>query len=212
MAEVFGGLSPAARPTGGRYLERLRLSGWATEPPADNLRSRRAYRVPYPRALRKKAMTNTQSSTLSTVDGSDPPRLGHVAIAARDAERAAEFYRELLDLRIVRRASNRLAGDAVLLSGDPVREDHELVFVTNPGASHIAFRVDTPEQLRAFYTRAKRQGLPIPYALDSGVAIGFFVRDPEGNTVEIYLARPQPRGDRPPVSDPGLIDELILGS
>ena len=86
------------------------------------------------------------------------------------------------------------------------------MFVTNPGANHIAFRVDTLEQLRVFYTRAKRQGLPIPYALDSGVAIGFFVRDPEGNAVEIYLARPQPRGDRPPVSDPGLIDELILGS
>jgi catechol-2,3-dioxygenase len=145
------------------------------------------------------------------MDASAPPRLGHVAITARDPERAAEFYRDLLDLRIVRQTSNPLAGDAVLLSGDRGREDHELVFVNNPGAGHVAFRVDTLEQLRAFYTRAKRQRLPIPYALDSGVALGFFVRDPEGNAVEIYLARPEPRNDRPPLSDPDLIDELILG-
>jgi catechol 2,3-dioxygenase len=155
-------------------------------------------------------MMNTPSSTLSAVDRSDPPRLGHVAITAGDPESAAEFYQELLDLRIVRQTSNPLAGDAVLLSGDPDREDHELVFVNNPGAGHIAFRVDTLEQLRAFYTRAKRQGLPIPYALDSGVALGFFVRDPEGNAVEVYLARRQARGDWPPLSDPDLIDELIL--
>ena len=84
------------------------------------------------------------------------------------------------------------------------------MFVSNPGAGHIAFRVDNLEQLRATYARAKRKGLPIPYALDSGVAIGFFVRDPDGNAVEIYLARPQPRNERPPLSDPDLIDELIL--
>jgi catechol-2,3-dioxygenase len=155
-------------------------------------------------------VTNTQASTRSATDGSHPPRLGHIAVAARDPERAAGFYRELLDVRVVRRTRNPMAGDAVLLSGDPVREDHELVFVSNPGAAHVAFRVDTLEQLRAVYTRAKRRGLPIPYALDSGVAIGFFVRDPEGNAVEIYLARPQPRNERPPLSDPDLIDELIL--
>ena len=144
------------------------------------------------------------------MDRSHPPRLGHIAITARDPERAAGFYRELLDLRVVRRTSNPVAGDAVLLSGDSVREDHELVFVSNPGAGHIAFRVDNLEQLRATYARAKRKGLPIPYALDSGVAIGFFVRDPDGNAVEIYLARPQPRNERPPLSDPDLIDELIF--
>ena len=155
-------------------------------------------------------MMNTPSSTLSAVDRSDPPRLGHVAITAGDPESAAEFYQELLDLRIVRQTSNPLAGDAVLLSGDPLREEHELAFVTNPGAGHIAFRVDNLEQLRATYARAKRKGLPIPYALDSGVAIGFFVRDPDGNAVEIYLARPQPRNERPPLTDPDLIDKLIL--
>ena len=142
---------------------------------------------------------------------SPAPRLGHLAINADDPERAAEFYRELLDLQIVREASNPLIGDAVMLSGDPVREDHELVLVTNRSAEHIAFRVETLEHLRTVYARAKRRGLQIPYALHSGVAVGFFVRDPEGNAVEIYLARSDQRTERPPLSDPDLIDELILG-
>jgi catechol-2,3-dioxygenase len=139
-----------------------------------------------------------------------PARLGHVAIRARDPERVADFYRELLDLQIVRQASNPLVGDAALLSGDPAREDHELVLVSNDNAQHIAFRVDSPEQLRTLYARAKRQGLQIPYALDSGVAVGFFVRDPEGNAVEVYLPRSGGRSDRPPLTDPDLIDHLIL--
>lgn len=139
-----------------------------------------------------------------------PARLGHVAIGVRDPERVADFYSELLDLQIVRQTSNPLVGDAALLSGDPGREDHELVLVANGNARHIAFRVDTLEQLRTLYTRARRNGLQIPYALDSGVAIGFFVRDPEGNAVEIYLARLDRRTARPPLSDPDLIDELIL--
>jgi catechol 2,3-dioxygenase len=142
---------------------------------------------------------------------SPAPRLGHLAINADDPERTAEFYRELLDLHIVRQTSNPLVGDAVLLSGDPVREDHELVLVSNRSAEHIAFRVQTLQQLRTVYSRARRLGLHIPYALDSGIAIGFFVRDPEGAAVEIYLPVAGRRHDKPPLTDPDLIDELILG-
>jgi len=111
-----------------------------------------------------------------------------------------ECYRDLLDLQIVRRTSNPLIGDAVLLSGDPADEDHELVLLTNRSAEHIAFRVHTLEQLR------------VPYALDSGIALSFFVRDPEDNAVEVYLARSQPRHDQPPLTDPDEIDELMLAA
>ena len=145
------------------------------------------------------------------MEPSSTPRLGHLAINADDPETAAEFYRELLGLKVVRQTSNPLIGDAVMLSGDPVREDHELVLVTHRSAEHIAFRVQTLEHLRTVYAGAKRQGLRIPYALDSGVAVGFFVRDPEGNAVEIYLVRRDRRSDRPPLTDPDLIDGLILG-
>jgi catechol-2,3-dioxygenase len=137
-------------------------------------------------------------------------RLGHVAISVRSPDRVAEFYRDLLGLQITRHGGNPLTGGAVLLSGDPAREDHELVLFTNRGAEHVAFRVATAERLRILYNRAEQHGLAIPYALDSSVALGFFLRDPEGNAVEIYLARRRPGRDRPPLTDPDEIDRLIL--
>jgi catechol-2,3-dioxygenase len=146
------------------------------------------------------------------MDNSTSPRLGHVAIAVRRPPAVAAFYRDLLGLQIVRNAGNSLSGDAVLLSSDPTREDHELVLFTNSDAEHIAFRVDAADQLRALHARAKQRGVQIPYALDSSVAVGFFIRDPEGNAVEIYLARSKPGHDRPLLSDPREIDRLILGS
>lgn len=139
------------------------------------------------------------------------PRLGHVALAASDPELVATFFGALLGMQIVRRASNPMIGDAVLLSGDPVREDHELVFHTGSAANHIAFRVDTLEQLRALYRQAKQLGRRIPYASDSGTAVRFFLRDPEGNGVEIYVAGGDPRRDTPLLTDPDEIERLILG-
>lgn len=56
----------------------------------------------------------------------------------------------------MRHGGNPLTGHAVVLSGDPAREDHELALFSNPGAEHVAFRVATVDQLRSLYDRAYR--------------------------------------------------------
>jgi catechol-2,3-dioxygenase len=141
-----------------------------------------------------------------------PPHVGHIARVTKDPHGLAEFYRDLLDLQIVREASNQIMGDAVLLSGRPNDEDHELVFVTEPEAIHTAFRVENLEILKAFYDRARARGIEVPYALDTGLARGFFVRDPDGNAIEIYAALDGERREAPPLADPDAIDRLIRGS
>jgi catechol-2,3-dioxygenase len=141
-----------------------------------------------------------------------PPHVGHIATSTRDPHGLAEFYRDLIGLQIVREASNQIMGDAVLLSGRPNDEDHELVFVSKPEAIHTAFRVDNIEILKAFYNRARASGIEVPYALDTGVARGFFVQDPDGNAIEIYAALDRRRRETPPLADPDAIDHLILGS
>jgi len=140
-----------------------------------------------------------------------PPHVGHIATVTRNPHGLAEFYRDLLDLQIVREASNQIMGDAVLLSGRPDDEDHELVFVTKPEAIHTAFRVDSLGILKAFYDRARARGIEVPYALDTGVARGFFVRDPDGSAIEIYAAADGQRRETPPLADPAGIDRLIRG-
>jgi catechol-2,3-dioxygenase len=149
------------------------------------------------------------------MDNSTPVRLGHVAIAVRGPRSVATFYRDLLDLEIDPCASTPLTGDAVLLSGDPAQEDHELALLSNRRAEHIAFRVSgvrqlKTRQLKTLYTRAWQRGLEIPHALDSSAAVGFFLRDPDGNAVEIYIARAAPGRSRPPLTDRQEIDRLIL--
>jgi catechol-2,3-dioxygenase len=141
-----------------------------------------------------------------------PPHVGHIATGTRDPHGLAEFYRDLIGLQIVREASNQIMGDAVLLSGRPNDEDHELVFVSKPEAIHTAFRVDNLEILKAFYNRARASGIEVPYALDTGLARGFFVRDPDGNAIEIYAALDRRRRETPPLADLDEIDHLILGS
>ena len=139
------------------------------------------------------------------------PPLGHAAITVGDPHDVASFYRDPLDLQTVRQANSPLTGDAVPLSGDPAQEDHELVLCRNPEARHVGFRVSSVHQLRSLYTIAKHRGLDIPYTLDSSVAVGFFLRDPEENALEIYLARSRPGRDRPPLTDSEEIDPLIRG-
>jgi catechol-2,3-dioxygenase len=140
-----------------------------------------------------------------------PLRLGHVALAAADPRRLGAFYRELLDLQIVRDIDHPLAGREVQLSGDPAR-GHELVFMTNEQARHVAFEVGTRALLRSVYRRAREQGAPIPYAHDTGRALSFYIRDPEQNAIEIYWPTGHPRRDRPPVSDEAEIQALVAGS
>jgi catechol 2,3-dioxygenase-like lactoylglutathione lyase family enzyme len=89
-------------------------------------------------------------------------RLGHVALAAARPDRLESFYRELIGPQLVRRAGNALTGPAVLFSGRPAEEDHELVLLGNPHAAHVAFRVATSTALAEFYGRAIVAAVPMP--------------------------------------------------
>ncbi len=125
-------------------------------------------------------------------------RLGHVAVATARPDRLEGFYSDLLGLHMVRRAANALAGPAVLFSGRPAEEDHELVLLSNPQAAHIAFRVTDRTELTSFYRRALAAGVPMPISpQDLGLAHSVFVTDPEGNHIEVYWATGRPPADTP---------------
>ena len=132
-------------------------------------------------------------------------RLGHVALAVASPARVEGFYRDLVGLSVVRRGGNEHTGDAVLFSGRPTEEDHELVLLSNPQAAHVAFRVPTWAALAGFYRRALAAAVPMPLGpQDFGQAWSVFVTDPEGNSCEVYWAT-----GRPPAA-PRPLDPTVL--
>jgi catechol-2,3-dioxygenase len=82
----------------------------------------------------------------------------------------------------------------------------------SPEAIPTAFRIDDLEMLKAFNKHTPARSIEVRYALDSGVARGFFVRDPHGNPIEIYAAIHGQRSETPPLADPHAVDRLIGGS
>jgi len=131
--------------------------------------------------------------------------LGHVVFYVRDLERTLRFYRDLLGFSEVGRAFGGRA--AALTSG---RTHHEFLFIEvgdapSPsrghrlGLYHIGVKVgDSLDELRAAKTELERAGIPIDGMSDHTVSKSLYLRDPDGNEVELYVdADPETWRDNP---------------
>lgn len=121
--------------------------------------------------------------------------LYHVCLHAKNPTQMAEFYRDVMGMQIVSTIDNPDV-QMISLSSRPSEEAHEIVFTSRPELAHVAFKVDTLADLRAFYQHIVEQGLPIKTALNHGVSLAFYFQDLEDNLIEIYwptdLASKQP--------------------
>ena len=123
-----------------------------------------------------------------------PHYLGHVVFYVKDLARSVEFYRDLLGFTEVGRIFN---GNAVALTSG--RTHHELLLIQvgdapgppqgrRRGLYHIGIKVgDNLDELR----RAKRElelaGVPIDGMSDHTVSQSLYLKDPDGNEVELYV-------------------------
>jgi catechol-2,3-dioxygenase len=125
----------------------------------------------------------------------------HVGLSARDPAALAEFYRNVLGLKVVggSSADTSAFGASAFLSSNPAEESHDLVLFANPAFQHTAFKVRSLADLRAMYQRVLDQGVPITMAFNHGVSIAFYFDDPEGHLIEVYwptgVEWTQPYGD-----------------
>jgi len=115
--------------------------------------------------------------------------LGHVHLRVRDPERAVEFYRSLLDLRITERQ-----GRFAFLSFGEHHHDLALQAVgedaPGPGSGvglyHAAFEVDSAADLREVHGDLRERGVGVT-PVDHGISEALYFEDPSGNGVEVYL-------------------------
>ena len=118
--------------------------------------------------------------------------LSHVVLYVNDLDKMVAFYRDVLGL--VKYREN--AGRMVFLTADPNTEDHELALTKGREGNakivaHIAWRVDTPTDVKAYFERFKALGVPIDHCVshayeEMGNTVSCYFLDPEGNRLEIY--------------------------
>lgn len=126
--------------------------------------------------------------------------LGHVGLVAKDPVTLAEFYRELFGMEDIGHTSDGDGlGGMAFLSSRRGEENHELVFFQNAQLAHVAFKVASLAELRAWHTEIKARGLPIEMTANHRSSFAFYFRDPEGHLIELYW--PTGRDSDHPVLD-----------
>ena len=139
-----------------------------------------------------------------------PMALDHVNIFVRNAEKSHRWYTEVLGLHtqdtMKHPGTERLR--AAFLSCDPghahdialfdVGDDAATQQKGQVGLNHVAWRMETLEDLAEIYRRLNDKGIPVRVS-DHTVSIGVYFSDPDGNGLEVYyeLPRSQWNQDRP---------------
>src|SRR6516165_7344895 len=112
-------------------------------------------------------------------------RLGHVALSAQNPGALAAFYHGLLGLEQTLEGTLPNLGDFVFLSDNTTERQQTLTFMTRAEARHVAWEVESLAALQGVYVAAKALGAPVLFALDHGVTISLYLRDPAGNSFEV---------------------------
>ena len=131
-------------------------------------------------------------------------RIGHVHLKVADLPRAIAFYREVLGFELMQ----RMGDQAAFLSAGGYHHHLGLNTWESRGGSppppgrtglyhHAILYPDRPALARAV-ARVLAAGVPLEGAADHGVSESVYLRDPDGNGIELYRDRPQvdwPRDD-----------------
>lgn len=124
-------------------------------------------------------------------------RIGHVHLTVSDLDRALAFYRDVLGMEV----TARYGRDAVFLSYGGYHHHVGLNTWAGRGAPrpapgttglyHFAILYPDRPALAAAVRRVLEHGVPLEGASDHGVSEAVYLRDPDGNGVELYRDRPQ---------------------
>ncbi len=129
-------------------------------------------------------------------------RIGHVHLKVSDLERALGFYRDVLGFEV----TQRMGQQAAFLSAGGYHHHIGLNTWESRGGTaphrgatglyHVAIVYPTRAELADALRRVERAGIPLDGASDHGVSEALYLRDPDGNGVELYWDRPQEQWPR----------------
>ena len=148
-------------------------------------------------------------------------RIGHVHLKVASLERSVAFYRDVLGFHLMQ----RFGRSAAFLSAGGYHHHIGLNTWESAGGSppppgstglyHVAILYPSRADLADALRRLINAKVPIEGAADHGVSEAIYLRDPDGNGVELYRDRPQsewPRtanGELAMVTDPLDLHSLL---
>ena len=124
-------------------------------------------------------------------------RIGHVHLKVAELDRALAFWRDVIGLE----EQQRLGHQAVFLSAGGYH--HHIALNTwesaggtppppgTTGLYHVALLYPDRRALAVALRRLLEAGVPLEGASDHGVSEALYLRDPDGNGVELYRDRPE---------------------
>src|SRR5215216_6318127 len=167
--------------------------------------------------------TTTNPSGTTPAQSSIHPQtsIGHVHLKVADLSRAIAFYRDALGFDLMEQMGN----SAAFLSAGGYHHHIGLNTWESRGGSppapgttglyHVAILYPSRLELARALKRLVDYGVPIDGASDHGVSEAIYLRDPDGNGIEIYRDRPRaewpllPNGQVAMMSDPLDLGDLL---
>ena len=161
-----------------------------------------------------------QKSEQSLSSPIDPRvRIGHVHLKVADLERALEFYCGVLGFEL----QQRFGSQAAFISAGGYHHHIGLNTWESAGGSpppprstglyHLAILYPTRATLADALRRVLATGVELDGAADHGVSEALYLRDPDGNGVELYRDRPEPEWPRMPDGELAMFTrQLDLGA
>lgn len=131
------------------------------------------------------------------------PTLHHFGVATSHLERMVEWYSKVLGMVTIYSTSNASESEAgvsarlTFVSND--KANHRLAIISLPELKddadkkghmklqHVAFEYATIDDLLNSYTRIKELRIEPVLTTDHGVSIAFYYKDPDGNTIELFV-------------------------
>jgi len=134
-------------------------------------------------------------SYVITTQAAETPRVGHVHLKVADLDRSIAFYGDILGFDLTARNGTRSA----FLSAGGYHHHIGLNTWESAGATppppghtglyHSAFLYPNRRALADVALRVITAGIPFDGASDHGVSEALYLRDPDGNGVELYVDR-----------------------
>jgi catechol 2,3-dioxygenase len=129
--------------------------------------------------------------------------IGHVHLKVADLDRSLGFWRDVLGFDL----QQRMGDQAAFVSAGNYHHHLGLNTWESKGGSppprgstglyHVAIRYPDRRSLADALRRVLEAGIPLEGASDHGVSEAIYLRDPDGNGVELYRDRPEEEWPRP---------------